>query len=113
MDEMELTRHIQNVAVFYRTTPRHKMKIVAALQANGHVVAMTGDGVNDAPALKLADIGVAMGVSGTDVAKEAADMILTDDNFATIVKYVAAAAEESSTKEIRKSPPHGAVLAFG
>lgn len=101
MEDAELAQRINQISVFAHVSPEHKVRIVTACRKNGSITAMTGDGVNDAPSLKAADVGIAMGMAGTDVAKNAADIVLTDDNFATIAKAIAQG--RSIYENIRKS----------
>ena len=89
MDDEALARYMRKTRVFAHVSPEHKVRIVSACKKNGAITAMTGDGVNDAPSLKAADVGIAMGMAGTDVAKNPADIVLADDNFATIAKAIA------------------------
>src|SRR5690606_34357052 len=110
MDEAELRRVVREVDVFARASPEQKLRLVQALQELGEVVAMTGDGVNDAPALKRADVGIAMGRKGTEVAREAADMVLSDDDFSTTAQVVRE--RRGVYDNLRKfivfrRPPHG------
>src|SRR5690625_2121269 len=103
MTTSQLTEIIDRVAVFARVTPEHKLKIVEAYQDAGHIVAMTGDGVNDAPAIKASNIGISMGISGTDVTKEASSLILLDDNYNTIKEAIRERSEERRVGKERRT----------